>query len=171
MPDLSLLSWTEINCCTRANMSDALSDDGHGFWRFCPRDVSALSLVCGWLVDDCIEYYKMGGVTGDNSVVYDFYFLAARRNVYAKIKSTAKGSYRTFKIFADMAIVIDYFQPVSSFRGNLRAKCLRKWKKKVKRKDRLSKTLTVPIGRPIRRDKEINDVLYLLCSYKKMEIA
>ena len=28
-------------------MSDALSDDGHGFWRFCPRDVSALSLVCG----------------------------------------------------------------------------------------------------------------------------
>ena len=28
-------------------MSDALSDDGHGFWRFCPRDVSAYSLVCG----------------------------------------------------------------------------------------------------------------------------
>ena len=27
-------------------MSDALSDDGHGFWRFCPRDVSAYSLVC-----------------------------------------------------------------------------------------------------------------------------
>ena len=47
MPDLSLLSWTEINCCTPANMSDALSNDGHGFWRFCPRDVSALSLVCG----------------------------------------------------------------------------------------------------------------------------
>ena len=32
-------------------MSDALSDDGHGFWRFCPRDVSAFSLVCGF---DCI---------------------------------------------------------------------------------------------------------------------
>ena len=47
MPDLSLLSWTEISCCTRTNMSDALSDDGHGFWRFCPRDVSAYSLVCG----------------------------------------------------------------------------------------------------------------------------
>ena len=49
MPDLSLLSWTEISCCTRTNMSDALSDDGHGFWRFCPRDVSAYSLVCGSL--------------------------------------------------------------------------------------------------------------------------
>ena len=28
MPDLSLLSWTEISCCTRTNMSDALSDVG-----------------------------------------------------------------------------------------------------------------------------------------------
>ena len=31
-------------------MSDALSDDGHGFWRFCPRDVSAYSIVCGFPV-------------------------------------------------------------------------------------------------------------------------
>ena len=36
-------------------MSDVLSDDGHGFGRFCPRDVSAFSLICG----QDSEYYDL----------------------------------------------------------------------------------------------------------------
>ena len=35
------------NVHTHTNMSDALSDGGQEFWRFYPRDISALSLCCG----------------------------------------------------------------------------------------------------------------------------
>ena len=53
-------------------MSDALSDDGHGFWRFCPRDVSAYSLVC--------EETPLWVVTSDGNHDADswvYYFLKA----------------------------------------------------------------------------------------------
>ena len=33
----------------------------------------------------CIVYYGMGRVTGDNSLLYEFYLLAARWTVHAKI--------------------------------------------------------------------------------------
>ena len=36
------------------------------------------ALSCNWPADDCVVYYRTGGVTGDNCIVYDFYFLAAR---------------------------------------------------------------------------------------------
>ena len=51
-----------------------------------------------WSADDCIVYYSMGWVRGDNSTVYDVYALAARWTVHAK-KIDIYGSYRTYIIF------------------------------------------------------------------------
>ena len=36
------------------------------------------SLRCDWAAADVIVYYRTGGVTGDNSIIYDFYFLDVR---------------------------------------------------------------------------------------------
>ena len=40
-----------------------------------------------WPAVECIVYYRTGGVTRDNSIVYDVYCLAARLTVHAKIDS------------------------------------------------------------------------------------
>ena len=48
-----------------------------------PEDV----LSSRWPAVDCILYYRTGGVTGDNYIVYDFYPLAIRWTVHAKIAS------------------------------------------------------------------------------------
>ena len=61
------------------------------------RPLQGSALSCRWLAGDCIVYYSTVGVTGDNSIVYDFCFLAARWTVHAKTDSF--GSYRTYKIF------------------------------------------------------------------------
>ena len=43
-----------------------------------PRQLPESALNCRWPAADCIVYYITTGVTVDNSIVYDFYFLAAR---------------------------------------------------------------------------------------------
>ena len=37
-----------------------------------PRPLPEGALSCLWPTDDCIVYYRTGGVRGDNSIVYDF---------------------------------------------------------------------------------------------------
>ena len=43
-----------------------------------PRPIPEGALSCRWPADDCIVYYRMGGLSEDNSIVYDFYALVAR---------------------------------------------------------------------------------------------
>ena len=43
------------------------------------------ALGCRWTADDCIVYYRTGGVRGENSIVHDFYALGARWTVQAKV--------------------------------------------------------------------------------------
>ena len=50
-----------------------------------PRPLPQGALRCRYPADDCIVYYRAGGVTRDNFIVYDFYALAARWTVHAKI--------------------------------------------------------------------------------------
>ena len=50
-----------------------------------PRPLPEGALSRGSPTGDCIVYYRMGGVRGDNSFVYDFYALAARWTGHAKI--------------------------------------------------------------------------------------
>ena len=52
-----------------------------------PLPLSEGALNCRRPAADCIVYYRTGGVAGDNSIVYDMYFLAARWTVLAKIDS------------------------------------------------------------------------------------
>ena len=49
-----------------------------------PRPLPEGAISCRKPAVDCIEYYRTGGVTRDNSVIYDFYALAARWTAYAK---------------------------------------------------------------------------------------
>ena len=48
----------------------------HSFSPVSPLLEEALS--CHWPADDCIVYYRTGGVMGENSIVHDFYALTAR---------------------------------------------------------------------------------------------
>ena len=50
-----------------------------------PHPLPEGALNCRWSAADCVVYCRTGGVTGDNSIVYDFYPLAAKSTVYAKI--------------------------------------------------------------------------------------
>ena len=38
-----------------------------------PHPLPEGALTFRWPAADCIVYYKTGGVTGDNSIVYDFF--------------------------------------------------------------------------------------------------
>ena len=44
-----------------------------------------IALSCHWPADDCIVYYRTGGVREHNFIVYDFYAVAARLTVHEKI--------------------------------------------------------------------------------------
>ena len=52
-----------------------------------PTARECTQLPMGWPASDCIVYFRTGAVTGDNSIVYDLYFLAVRWTVHAKIVS------------------------------------------------------------------------------------
>ena len=52
-----------------------------------PRPLPVGALSRRWPADDCIVYYRTGGVKRDNSIVYNFYAPAARWTVHAKIDS------------------------------------------------------------------------------------
>ena len=52
-----------------------------------PRPLPEGALSCRCPAADYIVYYRTGWVTGDNSIVYYFYFIAARSTVHAKIDS------------------------------------------------------------------------------------
>ena len=55
---------------------------------FCqPRPLPEGAHSYHWPAADCIVYCRMGGITGDNSIVYDSYFLAVRWTGHAKINS------------------------------------------------------------------------------------
>ena len=48
-----------------------------------PRPLPEGALSCHRSGADCIVYYKKGGATRDISIVYDFYFLAARWTMHS----------------------------------------------------------------------------------------
>ena len=52
-----------------------------------PRPLPEGALGCRWPAANYIVYNRIGGVTGDNSIAYDLYFLAVRWTVHAKIDS------------------------------------------------------------------------------------
>ena len=50
-----------------------------------PRTFPEGALSCHWPTDDCIVYYRPGGITGYNFVVYYVYALVPRWTVHAEI--------------------------------------------------------------------------------------
>ena len=62
-----------------------------------PRQFPEGTLICRYLADDTIVYYITVLVKGGNSIVYEFYALAA--SGLCTKKSTAEGSYRIYNIF------------------------------------------------------------------------
>ena len=52
-----------------------------------PRPLQEGALSCRWTADDCIVYYRTGGVRGENFLVHDLCALVTRWTVHAKIDS------------------------------------------------------------------------------------
>ena len=71
------------------------------------------ALVCPSPVDDCIVYYKTGGVRGDNSIVYGFCAQAARWTVHANTVSWRILSY-FIKSLVLALHVCRFFWPLTS---------------------------------------------------------
>ena len=69
-----------------------------------PRPLPEGALRCRWPADDCIVYYSMGGITGDNFIVYDFPFVAARWTVQVNFDSCGILSYMTLSVTATYGI-------------------------------------------------------------------